>query len=163
MGPSPREHFEGRKRDDDHFLEYEYDLCAVVPARVNHEEDYDKAAFPKRAVHAPVLFRPDGVRRVKTKTTKMSDEDYTLLSTALDNAKEAEDSEAEEAFADMLKRGKPLTPKQRAWAGGLSEGKFVEAAPEYKNLFSSGLVPRGKEVELPPVLRNLQMKPPGRR
>lgn len=163
MGPSPRGHFEGRKRDDDHFLEYEYDLGAVVPARVNHEEDYDKAAFPNRTARVPALFNPAGVRRVKTKTPKMSDEDHALVSAALDTAKDAENVEAEEAFASMLKRNKPLTDKQRAWAEGMSEGKFVEAAPEYRNLFSSGLVPRGNEVELPPVLRNLQMKPPGRR
>lgn len=100
---------------------------------------------------------------MKDKTSKLPDQDYALLSAALDAAKEAENSEAEEAFASMLKRNKPLTDKQRAWAEGMSEGKFVEAVPEYKNLFSSGLVPRGNEVELPPVLRNLQMKPPGRR
>lgn len=94
---------------------------------------------------------------------RMVEQDRALVGAALDAAKDAEDPEAEEAFASMLKRDKPLTGKQRAYAEGMSEGKFVEAAPEYKNLFSSGLVPRGNEVELPPVLRNLQMKPPGRK
>jgi hypothetical protein len=98
-----------------------------------------------------------------TPKTKMAEEDRALVAAALDAAKDAENVEAEDAFASMLKRNKPLTNKQRAWAEGLSEGKFVEVAPSYENLFSGGKVPIGNHVELPPVLRNLPLKPPGRR
>lgn len=50
-----------------------------------------------------------------------------------------------------------LTTKQRAWAKGLID------EPEYKNLMSSGQCPRGREVELAPVLKNLPKRPPMRR
>lgn len=34
--------------------------------------------------------------------------------------------------------------------------------PQYKNLFSSGNIPRGAEVPVPKALQNLPKRPPGR-
>lgn len=72
---------------------------------------------------------------------------------------------AVEAFALMrldlqLKRFPELTSKQRAWA----EREAGEGSDEtYENLWSSGKVPRGREVPLPEVLKVLPKKPPPRR
>lgn len=90
-------------------------------------------------------------------------EDMALLDRAIAAASEAERDAAADAFRRMRAGRCKLTPKQRAWAEGVIAGKFVEAEPEYENLVSSGRVPRGREVEAPPVLRNLPLKPPGRR
>jgi|HubBroStandDraft_2_1064218.scaffolds.fasta_scaffold107277_3 hypothetical protein len=56
-----------------------------------------------------------------------------------------------------------LTEPQRAWVVGVFERVFDEEV--YENLFSRGLVPVGRPVETPAVLRkeNLPLKPPGRR
>ena len=66
------------------------------------------------------------------------------------------------AFIDMreaLSSGarSELSSKQRAWI------KKATGVEDYKNLYSSGKVPRGREVPLPPALQNLPLKPPGRR
>lgn len=69
-----------------------------------------------------------------------------------------------DAFEDMRKRLErfpqaTLTDKQREWAANVA-GEEI-----YKNEFSAGLIPRGREVETPAVLRreNLPLKPPGRK
>lgn len=54
-----------------------------------------------------------------------------------------------------------LSDRQRAWVKDVYEKVFDD--PQYENLVSRGLVPRGKEVETPAVLRNLPLRPPGRR
>jgi hypothetical protein len=56
-----------------------------------------------------------------------------------------------------------LSTKQRAWLRDSFEK--VIGTPQYENLVSRGLVPRGREVPLPPVLdpRYLPKKPPPRR
>ncbi len=67
-----------------------------------------------------------------------------------------------EAFVDMkgwLTDHHQLTDKQRSWVKSLHE-KLV---PQYQNLVSNGLVPRGREVETPEVLRHLPKRPPQRR
>lgn len=138
-----------------------HDPYLTWPARSMHDDDYD-SAYPATN-RTPALFQQTESIRVNTKTAKMSEQDRALVSAALDAAKDVEDPEDEAAFAAMLKRNKPLTDKQRAWAEGQAEGRFVEVAPSYVNLFSSGRVPLGNHVELPPVLRNLPLKPPGRR
>lgn len=92
-------------------------------------------------------------------------EDMALLERAIAAASAAERDAAADAFRRMLAGRCKLTPKQRAWAEGVAEGRFVEAEPEYENLVSSGRVPRGREVETPAALRreNLPLRPPGRR
>jgi hypothetical protein len=52
-----------------------------------------------------------------------------------------------------------LSHRQRLWANDVIDREEERAA----NLVSRGLVPRGKEVEPAPVLRNLPKKPPGRK
>jgi hypothetical protein len=52
-----------------------------------------------------------------------------------------------------------LTTKQREWVTTVHE----RIVPAYANLVSRGLVPRGREVETPAVLRNLPKRPPQRR
>lgn len=71
----------------------------------------------------------------------------------------------QDAFAEMLEglregRYASLTRKQREWA---IEVSVRIGAVGYENLVSSGGVPIGRPVETPQVLRNLPMKPPGRK
>jgi hypothetical protein len=99
--------------------------------------------------------------------------DLSMLNELLDQHT-GELSEAElEAFADMRfslqayggtdihSKGKfqMLTTKQREWVTTVHE----RIIPAYANLVSRGLVPRGREVETPAVLRNLPKRPPMRR
>jgi hypothetical protein len=51
-----------------------------------------------------------------------------------------------------------LSPRRRTWANDALD-RFE---PRAANLVSRGLVPRGREVPTPAVLRNLPLKPPGR-
>jgi hypothetical protein len=51
-----------------------------------------------------------------------------------------------------------LSERQREWAQ-----RVADIPGEYKNLVSSGQVPRGREVPTPAVLQNRPLKPPGRR
>lgn len=53
-----------------------------------------------------------------------------------------------------------LTDAQRAYITGVLE-RHGDGAETSLNLVSSGKVPRGREVEVPTVLRNLPRKPPG--
>jgi len=81
----------------------------------------------------------------------------------LDNALEADLSEQQrEIVDDMVSKGRRLSTKQRKLLEAFIEGTPYEAEPEYLNLVSRGLVPRGREVETPEVLRNLPKLPPGR-
>jgi hypothetical protein len=66
-----------------------------------------------------------------------------------------------EPFRQMLDRDRPLSLKQVAWLKDVYD-KFCDV-PQYENLVSSGKVPRGREIELPEVLKKLPMKPPQRR
>ena len=54
-----------------------------------------------------------------------------------------------------------LSMRQRLWANDVID----RDEPRAENLISSGLVPRGREVPVPEVLRreNLPLKPPGRK
>jgi hypothetical protein len=54
------------------------------------------------------------------------------------------------------RRFQQLTDRQRDWA----ESVHQRIVPQYANLVSRGLVPRGREVPTPPVLQNLPKKPP---
>ncbi len=51
-----------------------------------------------------------------------------------------------------------LSEKQRDWLERLQEKRV----PRYLNLYSSGKIPEGEAVPLPPVLQNLPKYPPGR-
>jgi hypothetical protein len=52
-----------------------------------------------------------------------------------------------------------LTENQRVWLQRVRE----RVVPQYENLVSNGLVPRGREVPTPAVLLNLPKKPPRKR
>jgi len=70
------------------------------------------------------------------------------------------------AFSEMLDRMETgrqtkLSDKQRAWVKSVYERVFEQ--PVYENLVSRGLVPRGREVATPEVLKNLPLKPPRRK
>lgn len=87
-------------------------------------------------------------------------EDVELLRTVLANRLE---DEQHEAFSSMLEelvegRRERLSGKQRSWVRDVLE----EHIPQYENLVSSGKVPRGREVETPPALRNLPKRPPSK-
>ncbi len=88
------------------------------------------------------------------------DHDLRILGELLENT-ELRETERE-AFADMkqalVDEYHQLTEKQRAWV----MIRHGELFPQYENLVSRGLVPRGREVETPPTLRNLPKHPPGR-
>jgi len=68
------------------------------------------------------------------------------------------DVRAFERFRSLLRIGAGLTDKQASWVRGVHESVFGE--PTYDNLVSRGLVPRGREVATPEVLKNLPLKPP---
>lgn len=93
----------------------------------------------------------------------MSDlSDGQLLADILEH-EEITESERE-AFSDMaagLLEGRVLSRRsggQREWV----ERVHARLVPAYENLVSRGLVPRGREVPTPEVLKNLPLKPPGR-
>ncbi len=98
------------------------------------------------------------------------DEDLRMLAEVLAHADAHEDDDcqlvsdkARKAFQDMAARLKRLPSaelfdKQRKWLAGVYER--VTGEPQYENLVSSGLVPRGREVETPAVLRHLPKRPP---
>lgn len=101
------------------------------------------------------------------------DEDLALLGELVDGHAGELTATESDAFEDMRldllaygavvdehsPRGqRELTERQRAWARSVRE-RF---APTYQNLVSSGQVPRGREVPLPQVLRDLPKRPPTR-
>jgi predicted nuclease with TOPRIM domain len=84
----------------------------------------------------------------------------------LDNSNDENMQKHETTFKDMLHRMETgrllkLTLLQRNYLNDLHERLVAE--PGYENLVSSGLVPRGKEVEKPDVLKKLPLRPPGRK
>jgi hypothetical protein len=91
-----------------------------------------------------------------------SEEDRELLTLA---AEAASSDSAKTAFEDMLQKldRYPLSVEQRAWARATINGEKYEPPIEYKNEWSAGLIPRGREVATAPVLRVLPKKPPGRK
>lgn len=100
-----------------------------------------------------------------TTSVATREEDLKQLGELLgDHADELSETEAE-AFDDMrasllTEDGyHQLTDKQRAWLTVVR----ARVIPEYENLVSRGLVPRGKEVPTPAVLQNLPKAPPKRR
>ncbi len=58
------------------------------------------------------------------------------------------------AFDDMNRQARSLTPAQRKWA----EDVMRRITP-----LDASLVPRGREVETPDVLKKLPLHPPNRR
>jgi uncharacterized protein YpiB (UPF0302 family) len=73
--------------------------------------------------------------------------------------------EVRESFEDMKEKllARPthdLSEKQLKFVKNVLDQHDV---PQYENLVSRGLVPRGKEVETPPALQNLPKRPPSRR
>jgi hypothetical protein len=67
-----------------------------------------------------------------------------------------------DAFTKMLakvNRGLDLTVGERNWAIRMLD----EREPQAQNLWSRGLVPKGRDVATPEVLKNLPLKPPHRR
>jgi hypothetical protein len=68
---------------------------------------------------------------------------------------------ARNAFEDMQRQARSLSPKQRAWAEAAFKGERYEPESEYENMVSRGLVERGKEVEL--MVKARPLKPPGRK
>jgi hypothetical protein len=86
--------------------------------------------------------------------------DLELLADALENGNINDDTR--DAFLEMRESilngdRDSLTDRQRKWVRG-SLGVI-----EYENLWSSGKVPRGAEVPLPPALQNLPTRTPGRK
>src|SRR5208337_4401506 len=96
-----------------------------------------------------------------------------MLSELLDRHSDELSETEVEAFADMRfdlqayggmeipskPKYQQLTDKQRTWVMSAHE----RIGPEYENLVSLGLGPRGREVETPAVQLNLPKKPPTRR
>jgi hypothetical protein len=74
--------------------------------------------------------------------------------------------EERKAFVSMQKQLKrnELTPKQKKWVSDVFERRELDAAST-ANLFSRGLVERGKPVKMSPLLDKdrLPKRPPGRR
>lgn len=100
-----------------------------------------------------------------TTSVATREEDLKQLGELLgDHADELSETEAE-AFDDMrvgllTEWGHhQLTDKQRAWLTVVR----ARLVPQYENLVSRGLVPRGKEVPTPAVLQHLPKRPPTRR
>ena len=89
-------------------------------------------------------------------------DDKELLQKALESS-EIKEHEVEvfEKWLDELEDGerRMLSMRQRLWANDVID----RDEPRTTNLVSSGLVPRGREVEPAPALRNLPLKPPGRK
>jgi hypothetical protein len=95
------------------------------------------------------------------------EEDLRLLEDLLCNHDHELSPTELEAFAgmrdDLLAYGsggyRELTEPRRSWL----QKTLARVAPQYENLVSRGLVPRGREVPTPAVLQRLPMKPPKKR
>lgn len=97
----------------------------------------------------------EGERLRDARLSAMSDR--ALLELVLDDHGEEVTIAERAAFAEMLsavKGGYYLTERQRAWA--LDAGARVTP-------IDAKDVPAGRPVEVPAVLRNLPLKPPGRK
>jgi hypothetical protein len=91
------------------------------------------------------------------------DKDLDLITQVLE--KDDLSNSVRAAFEDMQFKVDryPLSKKQRAWAHAILSGDKYEAEEECLNLWSSGKVPKGRDVPTPAVLLNLPKKPPMRR
>jgi hypothetical protein len=90
----------------------------------------------------------------------LSDEE--LLRKAIDCSEAAEhEKELFTKWLDELESGerRVLSRRQKTWANDVID----RDEPRAENLVSRGLVPTGRPVETPEVLRNLPLKPPGRK
>jgi len=89
--------------------------------------------------------------------------DLEMLNELLDKHDDEMSVGEVESFADMrfvLKAHKrSLSPKQHEWVASVYE----RIVPQYANLVSNGIAPRGKEVPTPPTLQNLPKRPPPRK
>lgn len=94
---------------------------------------------------------------------KPIEKDRAHLQQALEKKELAD--EHREAFEDMLEKmtekARELSPKQRAYVRSVLGDDVEDDKPIV--LFSSGKIPVGNPVETPAVLRNLPLKPPGRK
>jgi hypothetical protein len=91
---------------------------------------------------------------------RMGRDEQDLLRELADSPKLGD--EEREAFADMLERGWQLSRKQREWAE--SAAQRVGVAIPAVNMFSAGLVPRGRPVpEYDAIVASRPLKPPGRK
>lgn len=73
-----------------------------------------------------------------------------------------------EAFADMayqldVGRAAKLSEKQERWLSSAEGRMGVDIGDVPKVLWESGLIPEGRPVETPQVLKTLPKKPPSRR
>lgn len=93
--------------------------------------------------------------------------DLRMLQALLDAGPEHFGAGEYGAFDSMLGRlqngQNTLTPKQREWVTKATIRLGLDEPEPAENLVSRGLVPRGNEVPVPEVLKNLPLKPPGRR
>lgn len=90
----------------------------------------------------------------------LRESDLQMLREVLDEEKLTDwECDAFAGMVESLDRYHQLTDKQRELAVKVHD-RF---RPAYENLVSAGKVPRGREVEDPPALRNRPLKPPGRR
>jgi hypothetical protein len=91
------------------------------------------------------------------------EKDRALLKQVLGKGDILEDNR--DAFEDMLlkldEKERELSPKQRAYVKNILGDDAEDDEPRV--LFSSGKIPLGKPVETPAVLKNLPLKPPGRK
>ena len=102
------------------------------------------------------------------------DDDLRMLLELLDQHADDLTAWKVQAFADMrfelqvyggildgetARKFEKLTDRQRSFVVTAHE----RVVPQYANLVSRGLVPRGREVETPDVLKRLPSKPPRRK
>jgi hypothetical protein len=101
------------------------------------------------------------------RSVSQRDTDLEMLNELLEKHADELTGDQVEAFAGMrftLTAGfsgskyEQLTDKQRKWVTEIHE----QLVPQYANLVSRGLVPRGKEVPDPPALAYRPTKPPPR-
>jgi len=93
--------------------------------------------------------------------------DRELLVSALesDDLSDVQKYIVDDMYRRLDRGNRPLTDKQRAFVKAMIAKERSEPEPEYKNLVSSGLVPRGREVATIDLLKpeNLPKRPPPRK
>ena len=90
------------------------------------------------------------LQRVLDHFDDLSDLEQKVFSSMLHKIKEAEKKDIP----------KMLTFQQSSWLNAVA--KRLDVVEPAANLVSRGLVPRGNEIPVPPVLMNRPHKPPGR-
>ena len=112
----------------------------------------------------PGMVKPDVVDMGFGDESRLRDRDVELLAVLVGEPEQLT-AEQFEAFSQMLGRlreGKQvnLSERQRAWAEGVAEKLEIDVGdPAQRN----ANVPKGRPVELAPVLKHLPKKPPGRK